>query len=99
MTNGAYVGGVAGGAAAAAVIAQAIKASGAIVRVEPHDFEEILRRSERPLVVSAQGGFISKNYQYLTGYKGLAFYTKSPTPLILPGAAEIVSAKKIWIPG
>ncbi len=99
MTNGAYVGGAAGGAAAAAVIAQAIKASGAIVRVEPHDFEEILRRSERPLVVSAQGGFISKNYQYLTGYKGLAFYTKSPTPLILPGAAEIVSARKIWIPG
>lgn len=78
MTNGAYVGGVAGGAAAAAVIAQAIKASGAIVRVEPHDFEEILRRSERPLVVSAQGGFISKNYQYLTGYKGLAFLYQEP---------------------
>ncbi len=99
MTNGAYVGGAAGGVAAAAVIAQAIKASGAIVRVEPHDFEEILRRSERPLVVSAQGGFISKNYQYLTGYKGLAFYTKSPTELMLPGSAEVIAAGKIWIPG
>lgn len=97
MTNGAYVGGAAGGAAA--VIAQAIKASGAIVRVEPHDFKEILRRSERPLVVSAQGGFISKNYQYLTSYKGLAFYTKSPIELMLPGSAEVIAAGKIWIPG
>ena len=48
MTNGA-----AGGAAAAA-IAQAIKASGAIVRVEPEDFEQILRRTDRPLVVCSE---------------------------------------------
>jgi len=91
MTNGA--------AAAAAAIAQAIKASGAIVRVQPDDFTEILRRSERPLVVCAQGGIFSKNYQYLSSYKGLAFFTKSPTELILPGSAEIIRAGKIWIPG
>lgn len=94
MTNGA-----AAGAAAAAAIAQAIKASGAIVRVEPNDFLEILRRSERPLVVFAEGGFFSTNYQYLTGYKGLAFFTKSPAELMLPGAAEVIVAKKIWVPG
>ena len=90
MTNGA--------AAAAAAIAQAIKASGAIARVQPDDFAEILRRSERPLVVCAQGGIFSKNYQYLSSYKGLAFFTKSPTELMLPGSAEIIQAQKIWIP-
>jgi len=96
MTNGAAAG--AGAAAAGAAIAQAIKASGAIVRVGPDNFMEILRRSERPLVVCATGGIFSTNYQYLTSYKGLAFFTKSPTELMLPGSAEIVRAKKIWIP-
>jgi len=93
MTNGAAAGGAA--AAAGAAIAQAIKASGAIVRVGPNDFMEILRRSERPLVVCATGGFFSTNYQYLSSYKGLAFFTKSPTELMLPGFAEMVWAKKI----
>ena len=97
MTNGAAAGGAA--AAAGAAIAQAIKASGAIVRVGPNDFMEILRRSERPLVVCARGGFFSTNYQYLSSYKGLAFFTKSPMELTLPGSAEIITAKKIWIPG
>jgi len=94
MTNGATAG--AGAAAAGAAIAQAIKASGAIVRVGPDNFMEILRRSERPLVVCATGGIFSTNYQYLTSY--LAFFTKSPTELMLPASAEIVRAKKIWIP-
>ena len=94
MTNGA-----AAGAAAAAAIAQAIKASGAIVRVEPDNFLKILRRTDRPLVVHAEGGFLSTNYQYLTAYKGLIFFTKSRTELMLPGSAEVVIAGKIWIPG
>ncbi len=93
--------GAGGGAAAAraAAIAQAIKASGAIVRVEPEDFLLILSKADKPLVVMATGGFIKTNYQYLTGYKGLIFFTKSPTLLILPSNVELVSAKKIWIPG
>jgi hypothetical protein len=95
MTNGAAASGAAG---AAAAISQAIKASGAIVRVGPNDFMEILRRSERPLVVCATGGIFSRNYQYLSSYKGLAFFTKSPMELMLPGSVEIVRARKIWIP-
>jgi len=87
-----------GGAAAAAAIAQAIRASGVIVRVEPTDFLEILSRQQTPLVVHATGGFFSTNYQYLTSYKGLAFFTKSPMPLALPAGVEVVQAKKIWIP-
>ena len=89
----------AGAAAAAAAVAQAIKASGAIVSVEPEDFLRILRRQKEPLVVHATGGFFSTNYLYLSSYKGLAFFTKSPAPLSLPGDCEVVQAQKIWIPG
>ena len=93
----AYAGGAA--AAHAAAIAQAIKASGAIVSVSPEGFMNLVSRAEKPLVVTASGGTFKKNFQYLTSYKGLCFYTKSSSPLILPGSTEIVAAGKIWIPG
>jgi hypothetical protein len=86
-------------AAAAAAIANAIKASGILVRVSPEDFDAILRKNEKPLVIASTGGFISTNYQYLTSYKGFAFFTKSPAPLMLPPRAELIEAQKIWIPG
>jgi hypothetical protein len=94
-------GGAAGGAtAAAAAIAQAIKASGAIVRVPPGDFVQIISRGKAPLVVVVPaGGFFRKDNQYLSSYKGLAFYAKSREPLHLPGDAEVVLAEKIWMPG
>jgi len=92
-------GAAATGAAVAAAIAQAIKASGVVVRVEPDAFQRILVRVESPLVVHSTGGFLSKNYQYLVSYKGLAFFTKSAQPIDLPGNAEVVLAGRIWIPG
>jgi len=88
MTNGA-----------AAAIAQAIKASGAIVSVEPTDFTTILDKVDRPLVVCSESKFISTKYHYLTAYKGLIFYTKSLSPLMLRPSVETIRAKKIWIPG
>ena len=88
-----------GAAAAAAAIARAIKASGTIVRVEPEDFVSLLKRQQEPLVVHAVGGFFTASHQYLTSYKGLAFFTKSPGALSLPGGCEVVEAQKIWIPG
>lgn len=94
--------GAAGGAtagAAAAAIAQALKASGTIVRVSPEEFANLVARGKAPLVVVAQGGVFRKSYRYLTSYKGLAFFTRSPQPLNLPGDAEIVAAETIWIPG
>jgi hypothetical protein len=91
--------GAAGAAAAAAAIANAIKASGAIVRVEPHDFLGILQRQQGALVVHAIGGFFKTTYQYLTSYKGLVFFTKAQAPLVLPSGIELVQAKEIWIPG
>lgn len=87
------------GAAAAAAIAQATKASGVIVCVEPGDFLRILERQDGLLIVHAIGGFFSTNHQYLTSYKGLVFFTKSAIPISLPRGTEVVQAGKIWIPG
>lgn len=80
-----------------AAAAEALKASGVIVRVEPAVFVAIVGRAETPLVVVAQGGLFRKEFRYLTSYKGLAFYTASPTTLALP-KAEIVAAKSISLP-
>jgi hypothetical protein len=93
------VGGAAGGAAAAAAVARAIKASGAIVRVDPDEFQKLLNRNVQGLVVHAPGGFFSPGHKYLMGYKGLGFYTSTREPLPLPSTCETVEAGKIWIPG
>jgi hypothetical protein len=90
---------MAAGAAAAVAIANAIKASGVLVRVEPEDFSRLMDRAENPLIVVAEGGLFSKNYQYLMSYKGLTFFTKSSAILALPASAELVKAGRIWIPG
>lgn len=94
----AYGGGAAAGAAAAKAIAQAIKASGAIIQVEPKDFLTILSKSSKPLVVTAKGGFFTREYQYLSAYKGLIFFTKATEPLRIMQEIEMVQSKKIWIP-
>jgi hypothetical protein len=94
MVNGA----AASAAAAAAAIANAIKASGAIINMESTDFMTILEKVDSHLVVCSESKFISTKYHYLTSYKGLIFYTKSATPLMLRPSAEIIYAKKIWIP-
>jgi hypothetical protein len=85
-----------GGAAEA--IANAIKASGVVVQVRPPEFNAILKRAEKPLVIRTVGGIFSTNYHYLISYKGFVFYTKSAAQLILPPDAEVVEAGKIWIP-
>ncbi|HEX6732594.1 MAG TPA: hypothetical protein VF074_21425 [Pyrinomonadaceae bacterium] len=85
-------------AAIMAAIANAIKASGVVVRVSPEDFQKVLAKADKPLVVWSQGGFFSRNYQYLTSYKGFAFFTKSGPPLELSPKIETVVADKIWIP-
>jgi hypothetical protein len=90
---------MAAASAQAAAIAQAIKASGVIVRLEPNEFLKILGRQDEPLVVQARGGLFRSFWRYLTSYKGLAFFTKSAEQLLLPGRVQIVSAASIWIPG
>jgi hypothetical protein len=88
----------AAGAAAAAAIANAIKASGAVVRVEPEDFANILRRVEQPLVIYKRGGFFTTKHQYLVSYKGFVFYTKTVEQIDLPKSVEVIIARNIWIP-
>ena len=90
-TNGA------GGAAVMATIAQAIKTSGAIIRVEPKEFMNILSRTQDPLVVYSPKKFWG-SHKYLTGYKGLIFYTKARIWFELGAEVEVVTAKTIWAP-
>lgn len=84
--------------AAAAAIAQAIKASGAIVRVEPAVFQSLIWKAQAPLVVTAPAGWRGQRFAYLAGHRGLVFYTKSDERLDLGSNAEVVEAKQIWVP-
>jgi hypothetical protein len=88
----------AAGAGAAAAIAQATKASGVIVQLEPEEFQRVLYRADHPLVVVSSGGVFRESFKYLMSHRGLAFYTRSDTRLHLPGGAEVVEAKSIWVP-
>ena len=83
---------------AAGAVVQAIKGSGAIVNLAPNDFLALISRCSSPLVVMAKGKFSSTKYQYLTSYKGIAFFTKSPAPLDLPMDVERIIADKMWLP-
>jgi hypothetical protein len=89
MTGAAHI--------AYAAAAEALKASGTIVRVEPAVFVSLLGRSDQPLVIVTHGGVFRKRFKYLTSYKGLAFYTESATKLSLP-RAEIIQARSISVP-
>ncbi len=99
MSNSGAVGGASGAAAAQAAIANAIKASGVLVRVESDEFMKILYKCEKPLVVVSGPAFFSPSYKYLISYKGLAFYTKAKQPLHLPSDCETIISGKIHIPG
>jgi hypothetical protein len=81
-----------------AALANAIKANGVVVRLDPPEWLKVLKRTESPLIVIARGGVFRRSYRYLTAYRGLAFYTTSEQPLVLPGRAELISAKSLSIP-
>lgn len=81
-----------------AAMVDAIKANGVVVRVEAAAFLTILKKEPEPLVVIGRGGVFSKHHQYLTSYKGLAFFTTSSLALELPGKVQIIAAKSISIP-
>ena len=85
-------------AAAAAAAARAIKASGAIVKLDPGEFDRLTNQNPQGLVVHAPGGFLSSRHRYLMGFSGLVFFTSSPEPLVMPRAMQVIEAKKIWIP-
>lgn len=94
----AYTGAEGAAAAHAAAVAQATKAMGPIVRVEPQEFVRLIGRLEQPTIVTGMGGFWKKKNQYLTSYKGIFLYTESVEPLQLGYRVEIIAAQNIWIP-
>ncbi len=89
--------GAAGGAAAAT--ANALKASGSLIKVELRDFEKILDKTENSLVVHSSGGMLSRSQHYLVSCSGFTFYYKGKEPLRLPERFDVIEAKSIWIPG
>ena len=89
---------VAASAEQAAQVANAVKACGTLVRLEPEAFIRLLAKQERPLVVHAAPGGFSRTNRYLTSYKGLAFHCRTREALRIPGGAELILAKKISIP-
>lgn len=94
MSNG----GAGGAAGAYAAVANAIKASGAIVKLKEEDFIKVISRADNPVIVISKGGFMKKDFDYLTSYKGLIFYARTKNEINLPGNSEIISAQQIWIP-
>jgi hypothetical protein len=88
----------AGAVAAAAAMAQATKASGVIVQIEPDDFLRILTQSAEPLVIHSTGGFFTKKNMYLTSYRGFAFFTRCVEDIPLPQQCQLIEAQKIWVP-
>ena len=90
--------GAGAGATAAAAVAQAIKASGAIVDVEPDEFQRIVGRMDSGLVIQSLGGFRKRTHEYLAAYGGFIFHTRSKRLLSLPSGVDKVWAKKVWVP-
>jgi hypothetical protein len=84
--------------AAAAAAREAVKASGAIVLMETESFLQLLAGIEEPLVIRAPRRFFMPRWRYLTSYKGFVFATSSREELMLPGKADIIEARQIWLP-
>lgn len=69
-----------------------------VVIVDPPEFLSILVWSDAPLVATARvvhhGTYV---YQYLTSYKGLAFYTEAGDELPLSEHVDVVVARRIHV--
>ncbi len=81
-----------------AAMANAVKAIGSIIKLDPEEFQRVLSLADNPLVVTAEGRVFSRWYKYIFSYKGLTFYCKSRSEIVLPGDVRIIQAQKISIP-
>ena len=98
MSSSAATSAATNAAAQQAAVTQAIRASGVLVQVTPEELLSLLDTHPEALVVCTSGGFFSTTYQYLTSYRGLAFYAKSSEELRLPAHCQVIQAQKMWIP-
>lgn len=90
--------GAGGAAAAQAAIQNAIKASGAIVRIEANDFKNLIAKMDSGLVIEKQGGSFLSSYKYSTSYKGFIFYCRSKEQIVVPAKLEKINARAMWVP-
>jgi hypothetical protein len=85
--------------ASAAGQANAVKAFGGVITVEPALFAQLVNKSDDSLVVVAESRFFGRRrYRYLTGHKGLVFFATSGEPLQFSSRVEILRAKRIQVP-
>jgi hypothetical protein len=88
-----------GAAAAAAAQANAVKAFGGIITVDPALFTQLVNKADGSLVVTAETRFSwSRRHRYISGQRGLVFYTASKEPLQFFSRVEVLRAKKIQVP-
>lgn len=81
-----------------AAMANAVKAIGSIIKLDTEEFQRVLSLVDNPLIVTAEGRVFSRWYKYIFSFRGLTFYCKSNTELMLPGGVQIIRARKISIP-
>jgi hypothetical protein len=84
-------------AAVHAAMIQAIRAAGAIVRVEARDFERIVRNAREALVIRAPPSAFSRKYHYMS-YRGFVFYTRTREQLQFASGVEVIEAKTVYAP-
>lgn len=94
--NGAA--GTSAAAAAAAATANAVKAAGVVVEMQPSEFSKLLNRADRPMVIAAKAGWMYRKIRYAFAYKGFVFVTVTTERIGLPSGSELVWAGKIWVP-
>ena len=88
-----------GAGAAQAAIQQAIKASGAIIRIDNSEFSRLISKIESGLVVESVTRFFGAEYfKYSTSYLGFVFYCKSNEKISVPSRLEKINAKSMWFP-
>ncbi|MFT6828506.1 MAG: hypothetical protein ACJAZV_001799 [Roseivirga sp.] len=88
-----------GAGAAQAAIQQAIKASGAIIRIDATEFSRLISKIESGLVVESVTRFFGiENFKYSTSYLGFVFYCKSSEKISVPSRLEKINAKSMWFP-
>lgn len=84
--------------AAANTAARAVKASGAIIKLESGEFSKILSKTIEPLIVISPSGYKKRKTKYLLSWKGFVFYCETKEQFVLPSGTETILADKIWIP-
>lgn len=97
MSQAAGVNAAAGPAVQQAIVTQATRGTVVIVRLDGNESLSVVQHAEAPVAVTATCGTFSTKHQDLTGYNGVAFCTKTDTPLPFPQRCELVQATGIWI--